>query len=131
MVVPLSSLRSSTCACGAPPNMKMGLRSVASIINISFDGRPPVSLGTAVVDPRTISPCSSDKMLGSVLCARKVHLFSEQEPDVYSYDKQHTEPLRRSEMSQHASNSINNISLLRSCQIHRTSLSINIRSLRD
>src|SRR6267154_2443602 len=76
--------------------MKMGLRSVASIINISFDGRPPVSLGTAVVDPLTISPCSSDKMLGSVLCARKVHLFSEQEPDVYSYDKQHTEPLRSS-----------------------------------
>src|SRR5947207_10745022 len=72
-------LRSSTCACGAPPNMKMGLRIVASIINISFDGRPPVSLGTAVVDLLTIIPCSSDEMLGSVLCARKAHLFSEQE----------------------------------------------------
>src|SRR5437667_430754 len=59
--------------------MKMGLRIVASIINISFDGRPPVSLGTAVVDLLTIIPCSSDEMLGSVLCARKAHLFSEQE----------------------------------------------------
>src|SRR5438034_10782000 len=58
--------------------MKMGLRIVASIINISFDGRPPVSLGTAVVDLLTIIPCSSDEMLGSVLCARKAHLFSEQ-----------------------------------------------------
>src|SRR2546430_11426211 len=76
-------LRSSTCACGAPPNMKMGLRIVASIINSSFDGRPPVSLGTAVVDLLTIIPCSSDEMLGSVLCARKAHLFSEQEPNVY------------------------------------------------
>ena len=64
--------------------MKMGLRIVASIINISFDGRPPVSLGTAVVDLLTIIPCSSDEMLGSVLCARKAHLFSEQERDVYS-----------------------------------------------
>ena len=59
--------------------MKMGLRIVASIINISFDGRPPVSLGTAVVDLLTIIPCSSDEMLRSVLCARKAHLFSEQE----------------------------------------------------
>jgi len=63
--------------------MKMGLRIVASIINISFDGRPPVSLGTAVVDLLTIIPCSSDEMLGSVLCARKAHLFSEQERNVY------------------------------------------------
>src|SRR5947207_15603727 len=62
--------------------MKMGLRIVASIINISFDGRPPVSLGTAVVDLLTIIPCSSDEMLGSVLCARKAHLFSEQERHV-------------------------------------------------
>src|SRR5256885_17118282 len=59
--------------------MKMGLRIVASIINISFDGRPPVSLGTAVVDLLTIIPCSSDELLGSVLCASKAHLFSEQE----------------------------------------------------
>ena len=65
--------------------MKMGLRIVASIINISFDGRPPVSLGTAVVDLLTIIPCSSDEMLGSVLCARKAHLFAEQEQNVYSY----------------------------------------------
>jgi hypothetical protein len=67
---------------GAPPNMKMGLRNVASIINIWNEGRPPVSLGTAVVDPLTISPFSSDKMLGSVLCAREAHLFSEQERDL-------------------------------------------------
>ena len=68
--------------------MKMGLRIVASIINISFDGRPPVSLGTAVVDLLTIIPCSSDEMLGSVLCARKAHLFSEQERHIISpFDK--------------------------------------------
>jgi hypothetical protein len=70
--------RSSTCACGAPPNMKMGLRNLASIINIWFDGRPPVSLGTAVVDPLTINPSPLTKLLGSVLCAREAHLFSEQ-----------------------------------------------------
>src|SRR5712691_8220270 len=60
----------------------MDLRSLTSIINISFDDRPPVSLGTAVVDPLTINPFSSDKMLGSVLCVRKAHLFSEQERNV-------------------------------------------------
>jgi hypothetical protein len=56
--------------------MKMGLRSVASIINISFDGRPPVSLGTALVDPLTIKPFSSDKMLGvGFVCPQGAFIF--------------------------------------------------------
>lgn len=49
-----------------------------SLVTISFDGRPPVSLGTAVVDPLTIKSVLLCKMLRRDLCARSAHLFSEQ-----------------------------------------------------
>ncbi len=54
---------------GAPPNMKMDCRSVELLVTISFDGRPPVSLGTDAVDLLTISSFLLAKSWGPLLCA--------------------------------------------------------------
>ena len=60
---------------GAPPNMKMDCRSSVALVTIALDGRSPVSLGTAVIDPLTMNPFSSANAESGFVCSRGRFIF--------------------------------------------------------